>query len=136
MGHIAVDFDGTMSHYDQWVGPAHVGAPIAKMIERIKGWLAAGKEVRVFTARAYPIALWAPGGVIGPDWLVPMQHSIRGAECEQAIHAIRQFCAQHIGHVLPITCIKDYSTDEIYDDRACQVEKNTGELVGYSTRDA
>lgn len=136
MGWKAVDLDGTLAHYEHWVGPGHIGAPIAKMVDRVKQWIREGVEVRIFTARAFPIALSAPGGVIGPDWAVPMQHTMRGMECEQAIHAIRTWCAQHIGHVLPITCVKDFGMDEVYDDRAVQVEKNTGALVGYSTRDA
>jgi tRNA-binding EMAP/Myf-like protein len=127
-GWIAVDMDGTLATYDTWVGPAHLGDPIAPMVERVKRWLAEGREVRIFTARAYPL------GRVDPNQIVPMQYSQRGMECAESIHAIRAWCDKHLGRVLTITCIKDYGMDELYDDRAIQVRKNTGELVGESTR--
>jgi hypothetical protein len=133
-GWIAIDLDGTLAQYDHWRGPSHIGEPVPKMIERVKRWIAEGREVRIFTARAFPLAAQSPKFRIDPNDILPMQHSARGQECTEAIQAIRQWCAKHIGRALPITCVKDYSLDEIFDDRAIQVVKNTGELVADSTR--
>lgn len=50
-GWVAVDLDGTLAHYDEFRGDDHVGAPIEPMVERVKQWLAEGRDVRIFTAR-------------------------------------------------------------------------------------
>lgn len=101
-GWIGVDLDGTLAHYEGWLGPKHIGDPIAKMVERVKAWLAAGIEVRIFTAR-----------VSGDD-----------GTC---LAVIRSWCRTHLGTHLPVTCEKDYGMIELWDDRAVQVVENTGE---------
>ena len=50
-GWIGVDLDGTLAEYLGWQGMGHIGEPIAPMVERVKAWLAEGKDVRIFTAR-------------------------------------------------------------------------------------
>jgi hypothetical protein len=67
---IGVDLDGTLAEYTVWKGPHHIGPPILVMLERVKRWLAAGVEVRIFTARA---------------------------EDEGAALLIRQYCHYHLG---------------------------------------
>ncbi len=101
---IGVDLDGTLAEYNGWVGDGHIGAPIPAMVERVKGWLAEGKQVRIFTARMCVDAYYQRG-------------------------CIEQWCREHIGVVLPVTNIKDYGMVELWDDRAVQVVKNTGEPV-------
>lgn len=129
-GWIGVDFDGTLATYDAWRGSSHTGEPIAPMIERVKAWLADGHEVRVFTAR-----VWPHTQVLRPDQAMPVIDSDeRSVQAFGAACAIAEFCREHIGQVLPITCVKDYGMIELYDDRAVQVRMNTGELVGESTR--
>ncbi len=103
-GWIGVDLDGTLAFYDHWRGPEHIGAPIMPMVRRIKAWRAAGTEVRIFTARV--------GGSI--------------ADAAAARPHIQAYCLEHIGEVLPITATKDYGMFELWDDRAVQVECNTG----------
>jgi hypothetical protein len=133
-GWIGVDFDGTLATYGTWAGADHVGEPIAPMVERVKRWLAEGREVRIFTAR-----------ISGLDkcFTIEMQPTIgydgelvvdRDSDAAKALHAIRAWCRQHIGQVLPITNVKDYGMIELWDDRAVQVRANTGEVVGRSTR--
>jgi hypothetical protein len=91
---IGVDFDGTLVEDG-------TGRPIMKMVERVRQWLAEGKNVRIFTARvAFP---------------------------QMDLSEVRQFCEYHFGQVLPITNQKDYDMIELWDDRAVQVIKNTGE---------
>jgi hypothetical protein len=106
-GWIGVDLDGTLAVYHGWRGPLHVGEPIPRMVERIRQWIAAGVEVRIFTARA------SEGGFWGSD----------GDE------AIQSWCREHLGTELPITCTKDFKMIELWDDRAVQVVENTGEAL-------
>jgi hypothetical protein len=40
--------------------------------------------------------------------------------------AIDKWCREHVGVVLPVTHEKDYGMVELWDDRAVQVEPNTG----------
>jgi hypothetical protein len=101
-GWIGCDLDGTLAHYDHWRGVSHIGQPVPAMIERVKRWLSEGKDVRIFTARVTP----------------PQELSAR--------RYIEAWCEKHIGQILPITNVKDYGLLELWDDRAVQVEKNTG----------
>lgn len=106
-GWIGVDLDGTLAHYDGWKGEAHVGEPIPAMVERVKGWLAAGREVRIFTARA-----GCPSDML------------------EAVEApIKAWCVEHLGQELPITNVKDFGMVELWDDRCVQVVPNTGEIM-------
>jgi hypothetical protein len=101
-GWIGVDLDGTLATYGDWKGPNHIGEPIPAMIERVKQWLEEGLEVRIFTARVW------------------------GEKRQSIIKPIEDWCLEHIGQVLPITCEKDYGMIELWDDRCVQVEINTG----------
>lgn len=106
-----MDLDGTLATYDTWKGPKHIGAPIPAMVERIKNWLKEGYEVRIFTARASD-----------PE------------ESKESIPAIEAWCQKHIGQKLMVTCSKDYSTIELWDDRGIAVEHNTGRVLGGESR--
>jgi len=118
-GWIGVDLDGTLAEYTHWKGAEHVGAPIPRMVERVKQWLAEGKEVRIFTARVWPLGtLWAE--------VETSEYKKRTAEAIVAKHAIERWCQEQFGRVLEITCIKDFGMIELWDDRAIGVIKNTG----------
>lgn len=106
-GWIGVDLDGTLAHYDGWRGMGHVGAPIPKMVARVRKWLAEGKDVRIFTARActeQPL-----------DALV------------EAVTAIGNWSLEQFGECLPIVSEKTPDMIELWDDRCVQVIPNTGE---------
>jgi len=103
---IGVDLDGTLAVYDKFRGADHIGAPVPEMLDRVKGWLAQGKDVRIFTARA--------GGQDGQ------------ATPEEWRKYIEDWCAKHVGRVLPVTNAKDYGMVELWDDRCVQVVPNTG----------
>ncbi len=107
-GWIGCDFDGTLAVAPSPYDPTAVGAPIPKMVERVKAWLAEGKDVRIFTARV---------AYVSPELLVKIEA------------AIQKFCFDNLGKVLPVTCIKDHDMLELWDDRARQVELNTGVLI-------
>lgn len=105
-GWIGVDLDATLAHYDEWRGETHIGAPIPRMIARVKAWIASGQEVRIFTARV---------------WRAP------GRDVDHVVAAIQEWCIENIGCALAVTCEKDYRMIELWDDRAVQVVPNTGE---------
>lgn len=108
-GWIGVDLDGTLAVYHGWKGASHIGAPVPRMLERVKTWLAEGKDVRIFTARVYH-----------------GNSSVRVHEASVAYGAIKAWCKEHIGQEIPITNAKDYAMFELWDDRAVQVIPNTG----------
>lgn len=112
-GWIGVDLDGTLAEYHGWKGIEHIGSPIPPMVDLVKRFRINGRTVKIFTARCF-------------------DHF--GRANEEAIKAVEAWCVEHLGEVLPITCIKDFGMIELYDDRAVQVEINTGRLVGHSTR--
>ena len=101
MGWIGVDLDGTLAHYTGWLGPEHIGEPIIPMLARVNNWLALGKEVRIFTARASD----------------PSQ-----------IPAVKKWLA-NLGLDLQVTNVKDFAMIELWDDRCVQVELNTGKRI-------
>jgi hypothetical protein len=101
-GWIGVDLDGTLAKYGGWQGEDHIGAPVPLMLERVKKWIADGQEVRIFTAR---VSMDVDG------------------EIKKTIEA---WCERYVGRVLPVTCHKDYSMIELWDDRCVAVEMNTG----------
>lgn len=116
-GWIGVDLDGTLALYDGWKGPDDIGDPIPLMVGRVKDWLAAGHDVRIFTAR------------VSHDGT---EERLRDATIAKL--AIIAWCNEHIGVQLPVTNVKDYACIEIWDDRCVQVEENTGVPIGKSRR--
>ena len=64
---IGVDLDGTLAFYNGWIGPDHIGPPIPAMVERVQDWVAAGKRVKIFTARTVhpPIIRWLESHGLG-----------------------------------------------------------------------
>ena len=105
---IGVDLDGTLAEYHGWEGALVIGPPIPKMVEFVKDLLSKGKTVKIFTARIDEPRRW------------------------DIYDAINEWCKTHLGVVLGITNVKDKYCETIYDDRAVQVRKNTGELVLYT----
>lgn len=116
-GWIGVDLDGTLAHYDGWKGWNHIGSPIPPMVERVRRWLAEDRDVRIFTAR------------VSHDG-TPR----RMVEAQMAMVRVMDWCVQHFGRELPVTCTKDFAMVELWDDRAVQVTANQGDPIGYSTR--
>ena len=99
---IGVDLDGTLAYYDYWRGKEDIGPPIPKMLMRIKQWIAEGKIVKIFTARATQ---------------------------DENIPYIKAWLKQHDLEGLEITCIKGMACIEFWDDKAIQIISNTGERV-------
>jgi len=105
--YIAVDLDGTLAHYEEWNG-GEIGKPIPLMVNRVKKWIKDGNTVKIFTARA-------------------------NTGDKSQIEAIKKWCKINIGTELEVTATKDFNMVLLYDDRAIQVETNTGKLVEQKT---
>jgi len=107
-GWIGVDLDGTLAYYLKWTAPDEIGGPIPAMVQYTKELIAKGEDVRIFTARG----------------------SCGELDKELAYSAIERWCEKHLGKILPITNVKDIHMRVLYDDRAVQVRRNTGQILG------
>lgn len=105
---IAVDLDGTLAVHDsgQKFDPEHIGPPVPRMLERVKRWIAEGKEVKIFTARASD---------------------------QKNIPPIRRWLKEHGISDCEITHQKTPDIERFYDDRAVKVYKNKGRVKPAST---
>lgn len=113
MAWTGVDLDGTLAEYHGMSTGSKIGDPIGPMVERVKRWLAEGRDVRIFTARvSTPVAAYR----------------------EQEERKIEAWCREHLGRALPITCKKDPQMVELWDDRAVEVRTNTGIPVNFARR--
>ena len=99
---IGVDLDGTLAYLGK--GQTNgIGDPIPLMADRVRQWLAEGHRVKIMTARA----TWG----------------------HQAVRQIEIWCERHFDTRLEVTAVKDSEMEVLYDDRARQVEFNTGKLL-------
>lgn len=92
---IAVDLDGTLAKRTTGGG---IGAPIRDMVDRVKKWTEAGREVVIFTARA------------------ETQH-----------RQVQAWLLSAGLPMLNVTNIKDSEMSEFWGDKAVRVEPDTGE---------
>lgn len=104
---IAVDLDKTLAKHTVWKGKDHIGDPIPEMVDRVKKWLSDGKKVVIFTARA---------------------------DRPENIPPIRAWLKENIGQELPVTNVKRPEFGEIWDDRAVNVQANTGKILSKGVR--
>jgi len=103
---IAVDWDGTLVEYHGFKGACEYGAPIPKMVARVKEWIAKGHEVLIYTSR------------------VSIEHGFDRIKMES--DSI-QYALHEMGlPPLQVTATKWMHIAEFWDDRAVQVEINTG----------
>jgi hypothetical protein len=108
---VGFDLDGTLANDEpgQAYDPLRIGEPIPRTVQRARDLLADGMNIRIVTARAMP-----KGNKQIPQF--------------EVIYAIEQWCLTHLGQIVPVVACKDYDMLALYDDRAIQVERNTGEL--------
>lgn len=112
-GWVGVDLDGTLAfHEPGFFQMNYIGDPIPRMLAQVKAWIEEGVVVKLFTAR------------------------MSASKTEQAVflHAWHKWCLKWGLPPLEATCVKDFNMLELYDDRAVQIEINTGRMVGHSTR--
>lgn len=120
---IGVDLDGTLARFacDWATDYRNIGEPVPAMVERVRGWIDEGREVRIMTARAD--RNWKRGS---SKELVQLDDKAYA----EVIKSIETWCETNLGKRLPVTNCKDYDMEVLYDDRARQVEKDTGRLIG------
>ena len=100
---IGVDLDCTLAYYESGQGVKFVGTVIEPMKARVLRWIGEGKTVKIFTAR------------------VSMNED---AEAQRKM--IQDWLEANGMPRLEVTCIKDTSMTELWDDRAVGVVKNVG----------
>jgi phosphoribosylamine--glycine ligase len=103
-GWLGVDLDGTLAEYSSWSD--EIGAPIPKMVQRVKRWISEGKEVRILTARG-------------------SQEPNKYEQLMKVFDWVEAF----VGEPLEVTSHKDPLMLRLYDDRVVKVEANEGVLV-------
>lgn len=94
---IGVDLDGTLAQYNGDVST--IGPPVDMMMQRVQRWLRSGQRIKIFTARA--------------------------ADKKQ-VKMIQDWCEANGLPRLEVTDRKDYQMIANWDDRAVEVETNTG----------
>jgi hypothetical protein len=99
-----VDLDGTLAEAcEGWPEPDQIGDPIEGMMEWVKRSIGNGLKIKIFTARA--------------GWTESLPH-------------VKEWLTKHgLGH-LEVTNVKDMYCDRILDDKAIQVLRNSGLIVG------
>ena len=107
-GWIGVDFDGTLAEYHGYrsVASGHMPAPIMPMVNRVKEWLLADREVKIFTARVCS--------------------KLSKEQIREQKKFIEAWCEQYIGTKLDITNEKDFFMVELWDNIAVGVIENKG----------
>ncbi len=98
-GWIGVDLDGTLAFYEHWTKWNEFGEPIPMMVDRVKGWLADGTDVRIVTARV-PL----PQNDEVEDTCYKTGEKFTGVMMR---HAIAMWCEKHVGQRLRSQCYKD-----------------------------
>jgi hypothetical protein len=116
-GWYGIDLDGTLAYFDEYVSEVHIGDPVPPMAQRVRELLAAGKDVRIFTARV-------DGGEVAIAMGNPEGHKYRDVGRIRRI--IQDYTEKHFGKRLPVTNRKDYGMIELWDDRARHIVTNTG----------
>jgi hypothetical protein len=103
---IGVDLDGTLAHdlgnKRENRSLEQIGSPIKPMLNRLRKWIAEGKTVKIFTARAS-----SPRQVV----------------------MIKKWLASYGLPDLEVTNVKDLRMIELWDDRCVQVMTNSGEPI-------
>lgn len=103
---IGVDLDGTLAHDisnspdDKGLG--EIGSPIKPMLNRLKKWIAEGKTVKIFTARA---------------------------SSARQVAMVKKWLIKNGLPDLEVTNVKDLRMIELWDDRCVQVMTNLGEPI-------
>ncbi len=107
---IGVDLDGTLAHdlgdKREGRGLGEIGSPIKPMLNRLKKWIAEGKTVKIFTARA---------------------------SSPRQVALIKKWLMVHGLPDLEVTNVKDLKMIELWDDRCVQVMTNLGEPIERKT---
>ena len=100
---IGVDLDGTLARDLGSARGDDIGSPIEPMLVRVQKWIAEGRTVKIFTARA---------------------------SSPRQVAAIKEWLVSCGLPDLEVTNVKDLHMIELWDDRCVQVTTNLGEPIG------
>jgi len=100
---IGVDLDGTLARDLGSTRGDEIGSPIEPMLVRVQKWIAEGRTVKIFTARA---------------------------SSPRQVAAIKEWLVSCGLPELEVTNVKDQRMIELWDDRCVQVTTNLGEPIG------
>lgn len=100
---IGVDLDGTLARDLGSTRSDEIGSPIEPMLVRVQKWIAEGRTVKIFTARA---------------------------SSPRQVAAIKEWLVSCGLPELEVTNVKDRRMIELWDDRCVQVTTNLGEPIG------
>jgi hypothetical protein len=107
---IGVDLDGTLAHDLSGIsgnkGLGEIGSPIKPMLNRLLKWIAEGKTVKIFTARA---------------------------SSPKQVALVKKWLMNHGLPDLEVTNVKDLRMIELWDDRCVQVMTNSGEPINQNS---
>tara|TARA_Y100000310_G_scaffold324189_1_gene385751 strand:- start:8013 stop:8987 length:975 start_codon:yes stop_codon:yes gene_type:complete len=109
-GWVGFDLDGTLAHYTEFVSMEDIGPPIPAMIRVVRRLIVLGHDVRVVTGREASAAQESPEAL------------------ERLRLTVASWTAENIGTALALSQ-KDHKMVALFDDRAVQVESNTGRLL-------
>lgn len=116
--YIAFDLDGTLARHEPRESTDHVGEPIPSMVELARSYLLSGRHVRVITARVAPVY----------------------DDAAEQVTLVKEWLAKHVTHDMPyeiqVQAHKCGRMELLYDDRAIQVVRNTGERPAEELEDA
>jgi len=99
---IGVDLDGTLARDLGSKRGDEIGSPIEPMLARVQKWIAEGRTVKIFTARA---------------------------SSPRQVMAIKEWLVSCGLPELEVTNVKDHRMIELWDDRCVQVTTNLGEPI-------
>lgn len=96
----AIDLDGTLTLDSHPADPEFIGEPNQEVVDQVKKFIEAGKEVRIFTARVS-----------------------KGVNDDRNVYSIalkiQDWCKQHLGiESIPVTNVKSHGIIELWDDRS------------------
>ena len=106
---VGFDLDGTLAKYHGWKGVEHIGAPVPAMVVLAYMLHKFGHKIKILTARVAPR---------------------EGDDGSKARKYVQEWCKKYLGFAPEVTHLKDASMVALFDDRACAVEQNTGNILG------
>ncbi|MBP6925581.1 MAG: hypothetical protein KBC22_00775 [Candidatus Pacebacteria bacterium] len=110
---VGFDLDGTLAVSENGkFDPKKNGEPVPEMVSLVRKYLDKGVEVKIFTAR-----------ISTNGTFLSLYHAVVG------IYHIQLWSEKYLGQKLEVTCIKDPKMNIFYDDRAVQVQKDTGIII-------
>ncbi len=131
---IGIDLDGTLAIHPPGDGEK-IGAPVFVMVERMVRLLRADFRIKIMTARVAPpiehTELLQTYADIQQWWHKALQQFLTDSKASEE----ERLDLMHRANFISITHSKDLGMLALYDDRAIQVEENTGQILGVEPKE-